>query len=73
MYSECLRVEKLLLADLALKREMTFMLLQMIMHRILILLCGLANLADVLTGRVLLVGICHVGTGGGAAGGINFT
>jgi hypothetical protein len=72
MYGKCLRVEKLLLADLALEREMTFMLLQMIMHSILILLRSLANLTDVLTGSVLLVCICHVGSRGGAAGGINF-
>jgi hypothetical protein len=56
---QSLGVEKLLLAGWALKRKMALVGLQMIVHRILILFCGLTDTAYKLTSRVLLIHVCH--------------
>lgn len=60
MDCESLGMEKLLLTGGALKRKMAFMILQMIVHRILILLYGLTNVTDELTVCVFLIGVCHL-------------
>jgi hypothetical protein len=54
---QSLGVEKLLLTGLALEREMTFVTLHMVVHRVLILLCGLADAAYKLSRGILLVRI----------------
>ena len=59
MNGESLRVQKLLLARGALKREMALMILKMIVHRILILLYCLANVADKLTVGIFLIRVRH--------------
>lgn len=61
MESQCIGVEKLLLTGRALKRKMTLVRLQMIMHRILILFDGLADATHIGTLCVLLVGVWHTG------------
>lgn len=53
-------MEKLLLTGGALKRKMAFVILQMIVHRILILLYGLTNMTDELAICVFLIGVCHL-------------
>jgi hypothetical protein len=57
--SESLRVKKLLLTRGTLKRQTTLVILQMIMHRILILLHGLANMTHKLPLFVFLVSVRH--------------
>jgi len=59
MNSECLGVEKLLLTGGTLKREMALMGLHVIMHGVLILLCGLADATYVVSCGILLIGVCH--------------
>jgi len=59
MHGQCLGMEKLLLTCGTLKRKMALVALQMIVHGILILFCGLADATYKLSCRVLLIGICH--------------
>jgi len=59
MQSQCLRMEELFLACRTLEREMTLMLLHMIVHSILVFFGGLANAADKLAVGILLVFHCH--------------
>jgi hypothetical protein len=59
MNDQSLGMKKLLLADLALERKMALVALHMIVHRVLILLCGLADATYKLSSGILLVGICH--------------
>lgn len=57
--SESLRVKKLLLTRRTLKRQTPLVILQMIVHRILILLHGLTNMTNKLALLVFLVSVRH--------------
>jgi hypothetical protein len=59
MNGQSLGMEKLLLTGWALKRKVALMGLQMIVHRVLILLYRLADATYKLSRSVLLIRVCH--------------
>ena len=67
MKSQRLRVKKLFFTGGALKRKMTFMLLHMIVHSILVFLGYLADCTNKLAGGILLIFHRHVAIGSGRA------
>jgi hypothetical protein len=60
---ECGGLEELLVAVGALEWEMSFVLLEMVVHSVLTLLCDATMLTNVEAGRILFISVGHSGRG----------